>query len=245
MKMTVLQRRHSDSRGANYSPLPPTFENLTAQLQEAFERAQYWKNRALTDHLTGLPNRGALLEHLSSALSEEAPEKGPSVGVAIGFIDLDKFKYTNDTFGHEAGDRVLKEVAAFLRSTLRDTDNLAIYEVTDEKMEMAGRLGGDEFVLVLRHTNTKGLQGRKKDIEGTLNMLSIDYQLPNGETVKIPIKGTLGLIDCNLNLTAEENLKIADREMYNHKFNKKAELESAESERRFKLAINHLMGNAP
>jgi diguanylate cyclase (GGDEF)-like protein/PAS domain S-box-containing protein len=86
---------------------------------------------ATHDTLTGLPNRSLLHERLQRAL--DACAKGASV--AVMFLDLDRFKEVNDSFGHELGDVLLCEVAARLRKVLRPQDVVA-------------RLGGDEFVVV-------------------------------------------------------------------------------------------------
>lgn len=85
------------------------------------------------DALTGLANRSLMREHLERAIHHAHRHHEL---VALVFIDLDKFKQINDTLGHDAGDQVLKTVAARLRSSVRDSDIVA-------------RLGGDEFVLVL------------------------------------------------------------------------------------------------
>jgi diguanylate cyclase (GGDEF)-like protein/PAS domain S-box-containing protein len=89
-------------------------------------------HRALHDGLTGLPNRALLLDHLTGALAR-AERQGTHV--AVMFLDLDHFKEVNDTLGHDAGDRLLVDVAGRLRRCLRETDT-------------AARLGGDEFVVV-------------------------------------------------------------------------------------------------
>jgi diguanylate cyclase (GGDEF)-like protein len=85
---------------------------------------------AQTDPLTGLPNRRAWDAELEKALAEDGP-------LAIAMLDLDHFKEFNDTFGHPAGDRLLKETAAAWRDELRGGDLVA-------------RLGGEEFGLLLR-----------------------------------------------------------------------------------------------
>ena len=84
---------------------------------------------AQTDALTGLPNRRAWDSHLKRALSEERT-------IAIAMLDFDHFKEFNDSFGHPAGDRLLKEAAAAWRDQLRTGDLLA-------------RVGGEEFALML------------------------------------------------------------------------------------------------
>jgi diguanylate cyclase (GGDEF)-like protein/PAS domain S-box-containing protein len=88
--------------------------------------------RALRDPLTGLANRLLLDELLEAALARTERNEVP---LAVVFIDLDGFKSVNDTYGHDAGDAVLRETARRLLSILRATDVVA-------------RLGGDEFVIV-------------------------------------------------------------------------------------------------
>src|SRR6185312_3953021 len=85
------------------------------------------------DGLTSLPNRFLFKEFLDLAL-RNAQRHGTKF--AVFFIDLDKFKDINDTFGHEAGDHVLRETAARLRECLRQTDKIA-------------RMGGDEFYILI------------------------------------------------------------------------------------------------
>lgn len=87
---------------------------------------------ALTDPLTGLPNRRALYEELDR-LQKRALREGGSV--LVGVIDLDGFKGINDTYGHQQGDLFLQEISRRLAITLRTSD-------------MLGRIGGDEFVLI-------------------------------------------------------------------------------------------------
>jgi diguanylate cyclase (GGDEF)-like protein/PAS domain S-box-containing protein len=88
---------------------------------------------ALHDSLTGLPGRALVFEYAGHLL---ASAKRSSHGLAMLFIDLDRFKAVNDDYGHETGDRLLAEVARRLRSCVREED-------------LVGRLGGDEFVIVL------------------------------------------------------------------------------------------------
>jgi diguanylate cyclase (GGDEF)-like protein/PAS domain S-box-containing protein len=97
---------------------------------EAMEKLAY---AALHDSLTGLANRASFLEHLELGL-KRAVRKGKGVGVL--FIDLDNFKLVNDSFGHAAGDELLKSVGKRLQGAVRG-------------MDVVARQGGDEFLILL------------------------------------------------------------------------------------------------
>lgn len=92
-----------------------------------------YRRLALFDTLTGLPNRRLLVDRLQQAISQYRRD-GESG--AIMFIDMDRFKEVNDTFGHDAGDQLLIEVGRRLSACIRTSDTVA-------------RLGGDEFVVML------------------------------------------------------------------------------------------------
>ncbi len=98
---------------------------------------QQLEHLATHDCLTGLPNRRLLQERLDRAIAR-VRRSGQILGVA--FIDLDGFKFINDTFGHETGDEILRHVGHRLGSSLRAGDT-------------AARVGGDEFVLLLENSN--------------------------------------------------------------------------------------------
>jgi diguanylate cyclase (GGDEF)-like protein len=95
---------------------------------------------AYHDSLTGLPNRRLLRDRFELALAR-ARRKGEPLAVIS--VDLDKFKLINDTFGHLAGDQLLKTVAERLTAATRETDTVA-------------RIGGDEFLLVLPEADSTG-----------------------------------------------------------------------------------------
>lgn len=85
------------------------------------------------DSLTGLANRSRLMEQLTQAIARSERSHAP---IAVVYLDLDRFKQINDTFGHQTGDQVLQEFARRLEACVRQTDSVA-------------RLAGDEFVVVL------------------------------------------------------------------------------------------------
>ncbi|MGC2030493.1 MAG: EAL domain-containing protein [Steroidobacteraceae bacterium] len=106
--------------------------------QQLIENQHRLDRMAHHDQLTGLPNRHYLTAFLPDAISE-AEAAGAKLGVV--FLDLDRFKYINDTRGHETGDKLLQEVAGRLRAVVRETDVVI-------------RMGGDEFVVVFRNVKS-------------------------------------------------------------------------------------------
>lgn len=112
---------------------------LLARFREAHGQMRFWKEQALTDPLTGLPNRRAL----EMAMEREAArvERGERP-FSLVLVDLDDFKRVNDTHGHQVGDRILKEVAQYLVAHVRQGD-------------LVGRWGGEEFAVILPRTEGK------------------------------------------------------------------------------------------
>jgi diguanylate cyclase (GGDEF)-like protein len=127
-------------RGIASSPTVATGASISGTIL-AFYLVGLLRERAGTEHqathdgLTSLPNRTLLVDRLDRAIAH-ARRRGSSC--AVLFIDLDRFKEINDTFGHGAGDELLKAVADRLLECVRDEDTVA-------------RLSGDEFVLLLPH----------------------------------------------------------------------------------------------
>ncbi len=112
---------------------------LTEEIGLRKEVEDKLRHSASHDGLTGLPNRGLLMDRISSALARGHRE---DKGFALLFIDLDGFKAVNDTLGHEAGDKLLIEAADRISSHIRETDT-------------AARIGGDEFVILLSDISGK------------------------------------------------------------------------------------------
>src|SRR5206468_12761377 len=106
---------------------------LEETLRQVTDLKEQLRHQALHDPLTGLPNRTLFLDRARQAVDMASRSH---VWPAILYIDLDGFKPVNDTYGHEAGDVLLRTVANRIRGCLRPTDT-------------AARLGGDEFATVL------------------------------------------------------------------------------------------------
>ncbi len=129
---------------------------------------------ATHDALTGLPNRNLLTERVNHAILHA---KRNNNYTAVMLLDLDKFKYVNDNIGHDAGDAMLKELSARMKSILRATDTVA-------------RLGGDEFVILLdsiKQPKDSALVGQKL-IQEIRKPIAFDAQvLQPGASVGIAI----------------------------------------------------------
>ena len=130
-EVRVVHRRAEIIRNERGEPL-----RMVGSIHDVTERKaleQRLKHQALHDPLTGLPNRILFADRLDHALTRSERRDG---SVVVLFLDLDNFKYVNDSLGHKAGDSLLVAVAGRLRALLRPEDTLA-------------RLGGDEFVALL------------------------------------------------------------------------------------------------
>ena len=130
--------------GIDYVVKPINVAELRARVHAHLQQKQARDRldfRAGHDPLTGLPNRSLLADRLQQALNH-AERYGSQVAVA--YVDLDRFKDINDRFGHDAGDRLLREIAGRLRGCVRDSDTIV-------------RVGGDEFVLVLHDQGSESM----------------------------------------------------------------------------------------
>lgn len=116
------------------------FEKRNDEYKKRVEKQKNdFKHQAEYDDLTQVPNRSLFNDRLQQCLNQAQRN---NANIAVCFIDIDKFKYINDTFGHEVGDIVLKEVTERLHSQIRDSDTFA-------------RLGGDEFAVIIHDFHQK------------------------------------------------------------------------------------------
>ncbi len=172
---------------------------FVVHLEDATERQQatdHLRRLALHDGLTGLPNRVLFSDRLGHALAGSRTESG---GVALLFVDLDRFKEVNDAHGHEVGDALLVEVAARISSVLRPGDT-------------AGRLGGDEFVVVCRDVaDTAAAQAVLGRLAAALQPV-----LVLGD-VRLQPRASVGLVLAGRGDDAETLLRAADEQMYRAK----------------------------
>ena len=175
---------------------------MAADRDHARSAQQELAGQALHDQLTGLPNRALMFELISHALAAADRAGTP---VAVLFIDLDRFKAVNDTFGHKAGDAVLTTVTQRMSAVLRATDTL-------------GRLAGDEFLVLLDDfVDPSGLSPEATLAAVAARLLeAIKVPINVGEE-RIRITGSIGAVstvDCP---AATELIHDADIAMYQAK----------------------------
>ncbi|MFN3216017.1 MAG: putative bifunctional diguanylate cyclase/phosphodiesterase [Acidimicrobiales bacterium] len=168
-------------------------QDITAQRRSAWELMQ----KALHDDLTGLPNRALLLNRLKHSLQRSSRTAG---SVAVLFIDIDRFKYVNDSLGHEMGDVFLAEIARRLEAAIRTGDTVA-------------RFGGDEFVVLC------------EGVDGASEALTVAQRVHTSLASPIHLDGvptfasaSIGIsLDDEGDTSAEALLSDADAAMYRAK----------------------------
>jgi diguanylate cyclase (GGDEF)-like protein len=174
-----------------------TMERLSVSIRYREDLQNRLQHQADHDALTALPNRKAVIEALTGALSRSRRRGEP---VAVLFIDLDGFKRANDVHGHLFGDAVLQECAKRLRDSMRAGD-------------LVGRLGGDEFVMVC-----EGLKGAEEALhmaERSIALLSNPIETHNRLCL---IGASVGVaMDLDGHASASDLLRDADLAMYRAK----------------------------
>jgi diguanylate cyclase (GGDEF)-like protein len=168
-------------------------EEISKHLSEQNKRIAELENLATTDALTRVLNRRGFEDCLTHELSVA---RRHGVGGVLIFVDLDEFKPINDTFGHAAGDEVLRTVSNLLRGHIRDTDYI-------------GRLGGDEFAILLPRSNKRNGVKRAEDLDRKLNNA---YASWDGK--QIPLKASCGVHMYAAQAEVKELLEAADAAMY-------------------------------
>ncbi|MBV8500981.1 MAG: GGDEF domain-containing protein [Paucibacter sp.] len=165
----------------------------------SMERAeQRYREMAMSDVLTGLPNRRAITEELERCVSR-ARRDGELVGVVL--LDIDHFKRVNDSFGHQAGDVVLRSVAQAVRSRLRGHDQV-------------GRFGGEEFLVVLPGADLNGALAAAESLRQTVESSPVRWGAQSiAVTVSVGVRG--GIVTAAE--TADTLVGSADAAMYQAK----------------------------
>jgi diguanylate cyclase (GGDEF)-like protein/PAS domain S-box-containing protein len=169
---------------------------VTRDVSERKDAELRLAHQALHDALTGLPNRALFHDRLEQALRRAERTRG---GVAVLFVDLDRFKLINDSFGHAAGDRLLIDVAARLRHVLRPADTIA-------------RFGGDELTILC------------EDLDGEAGALAVAHRIASAfeepfavDDGEAFLQASVGIALGGESATPEDLVRDADAAMYKAK----------------------------
>jgi diguanylate cyclase (GGDEF)-like protein len=157
------------------------------------------EQQAVIDPLTQIGNRRAFNKAMDREFNRYSRYKKP---LSLISFDLDHFKRVNDTYGHAAGDKVLSEVAATVKSELREEDIFA-------------RVGGEEFAVLLPETDENEALTVAEKIRDLIEGLEVHY-----ESHAISLTATVGLVSVSEQVVDQEHLlQIADRALYKGKTN--------------------------
>lgn len=157
------------------------------------EKAQRFQMLAITDPLTGLLNRRYLEERFAEEIERAKRYQYP---LSFAMIDIDGFKVYNDTFGHQAGDDVLRATAQCIRGSLRNFD-------------VAARYGGEEFILVLPETETNAAAALAERLRNRVEQFFLRTQPEQAVTISI------GIASLNPKLQSKQQIiRAADQALY-------------------------------
>ncbi|MDP9108668.1 MAG: diguanylate cyclase, partial [Pseudomonadota bacterium] len=171
---------------------------LVIDITEQKRAERTLEHNACHDVLTGLPNRTVLMSHLDKTLALSARHLGTC---AVMFLDIDRFKSINDSYGHEVGDKVLVEFSQRVRAVMREADLLA-------------RLGGDEFVVVATELPS-GPAGAINFAQRIIDQFRSPLVV---EGVSYDVRTSIGIaINDGMNESKEVWLRRADQALYSAK----------------------------
>ena len=158
--------------------------------------------QAFHDPLTGLANRALFTDRLNMTLRRATRQK--NISFSVCFLDLDRFKRVNDTYGHKAGDIVLQHAAAALLACVRDSDTVA-------------RFGGDEFGIILENTTSTYLTNEivERIHRALCQPVTITPEKSGGATAEVTVGASIGLVhNAELYDSMDAILRDADTAMY-------------------------------
>jgi len=193
-----LSRDQAEGAQESFQQLVTTVADHIALALANLRLRENLRQQAIRDGLTGLFNRRYLEETLEREI-RRARRKEASLGIIM--MDLDHFKRFNDTYGHEAGDNLLRALGQFLRAQVRQED-------------VACRYGGEEFVLIMPEASLQVVQARAEEIREKLPQLQVVNrgQLLESLTVSLGV----GIFPEH-GVTGEDVLRAADDAMYRAK----------------------------
>jgi len=176
-------------------------ESLRSHIQDVMQLSgltEKFENSANFDVLTGVFNRRRFFELVQPHAVIAAKKNAPTFVI---MVDLDHFKRVNDTYGHAAGDEVLKTVAGKIKDAVRPSD-------------LFGRYGGEEFVMFISVSDVTNAKGFADRIRGIIESTPVRF-----EDIDIPVTASMGLAQAAPDFSFEDALKFSDEALYRAKEN--------------------------
>lgn len=195
-----VQGKHTTLLDENKRLLLTAFAELTALALANVRLRENLRHQSIRDPLTGLYNRRYLEDFLFKQLHQAERSKSP---FAVMMLDLDHFKKINDTWGHEAGDAVLKEFSHILQEDIRLGD-------------LAARYGGEEFLIVFYDITLEAAKMRAESIRLSISKLQVNYGAQPIGQVTVSIGLAMYPADGK---TPSELIEAADKALYQAKKN--------------------------
>ncbi len=168
-------------------------EKLKAKIKALEKKVKKLQKEVKTDFLTNIANKKALEDELKK---QENAYKRYGTNYSIVFFDIDHFKNINDTYGHDAGDVILKSLGLLFRRYARDVDTI-------------GRFGGEEFVAILPNTDKEGAYKFAEKLRQIIEKTKFMYK-----NTRIKVTVSAGVASRNEVSSKEELLKKADERLY-------------------------------
>jgi len=185
------------SGNTEFTELGEVFNDMAGELNVLYNTLE---NMAFTDSLTGMPNRALFYERLEQSIQRVRMNQ---TSFNLLMLDLDRFKYINDTLGHHIGDQLLQEVGRRLQQSVRSTDTIA-------------RLGGDEFAAILPSDESKNTG----TVVSEKILKSLSHPIIVGQH-NLSVSCSIGLVECPKNGDdINQLMQRADVAMYHAKKNR-------------------------
>ena len=201
-------RRGSEAGALGYITDPTDLDLLLARARTLLDFKSYLdscEEAAFTDHLTGLANRRRFERQLEREVERTMRYLHP---FCVLMLDIDHFKRVNDTYGHEAGDRVISRIGKILREGTRGID-------------LAARIGGEEFGIILTETALEGAM----EVAERLRLAIKNAEIPG----VAQISGSFGVAECPAHAaTGRQIVAAADAALYSAKREGRDRVEQAE-----------------
>lgn len=184
---------------------PEVVKYWEEQIEMLKKEVEHWKDRALRDKLTGLPNYDFFKEHIQPEIDDVADPDKKTESLGIVFIDMNGLKQLNDTLGHQVADEIIIKIAQTLNEQVRQTDWTA-------------RRSGDEFLVVLGGVNESKIQQAFHSFQSRVNVALAEPIMVGDQEVTTSVSmGFDSVLKNGEHKNWEDMAALAEKRMYEAK----------------------------